>query len=308
MTTRHSRSPTRLQRLVHTLRTEGGSRAREAWAIGLGILIGCSPLVGLHLALCVAVGWLAGLNRLKLYLAANLVNPLILPAVFFVEVQAGSWLRRGDVYALSLAAFRAVDPWQFGADLLIGSLVVGGSAGGVAGLLTFFARGRSYRDPFFTALVRRTADRYLGTSITAWEFAGAKLRLDPAYRSVVTTGLLPPEGVLWDVGCGQGLLLALVAETQHAARAGTWPQVWAPPPVNLRLVGVELRPRVADLARHALGDDGEIVTGDARALAAARRTRHRTVRCPPPPEPGRSGRAGRPAGRRARAWWPAPGA
>ena len=41
---------------------------------------------------------------------------------------------------------------------------------------------------------------------------------------------------------------------------------------------------------------------------AARRTRHRTVRCPPPPEPGRSGRAGRPAGRRARAWRPAPGA
>ena len=68
---------------------------QEAWAIGLGLAVGFSPFIGLHLGMCIAFGWLFGLNRLKLYLAANLVNPLIMPGVLFVEVQLGSWLRRG---------------------------------------------------------------------------------------------------------------------------------------------------------------------------------------------------------------------
>jgi len=263
---RHSRTPTRVQRLVHTLRTEGGSRSREAWAIGLGIFIGCSPLIGLHLALSIAAGWLFGLNRIKLYLAANLVNPLVLPAVFFAEVQSGAWLRRGEAYALSLDVFRRTDPWQFGADLLLGSVVVGGIAAGLAGLAVFTARGRAYRDPAFSRLVARSSDRYLGEGITAWEFARAKLRRDPVYRAVLTRGLLPERGSLWDVGCGQGLLLALVAEGRRAAASGEWAFEWAVAPAGLDLFGVELRPRLADVARHALDDEATIVTGDARDL------------------------------------------
>ena len=107
---RRVRAPTRLQRVIHTLRTEGGSRAQEASAIGLGLAVGFSPLIGLHLGMCIALGWLFGLNRLKLYLAANLVNPLIMPAVLFGEVQLGSWLRRGETYALSMDAFSSIDP------------------------------------------------------------------------------------------------------------------------------------------------------------------------------------------------------
>src|SRR5688500_4965857 len=102
---RRVRAPSRLQRVVYKLRTEGGSRGQEEGAIGLGVAVGLSPFTGLHLGMCIALGWLFGLNRLKLYLAANLVNPLIMPGVLFVEVQLGSWLRRGETYALSMAAF-----------------------------------------------------------------------------------------------------------------------------------------------------------------------------------------------------------
>ena len=37
---RRVRPPSRLQRVIHTLRTEGGTRAQEAWAIGLGLVVG----------------------------------------------------------------------------------------------------------------------------------------------------------------------------------------------------------------------------------------------------------------------------
>ena len=259
---RRVRAPSRLQRVVYTLRTEGGTRGQEAWAIGLGLAVGFSPFIGLHLGMCIAFGWLFGLNRLKLYLAANLVNPLIMPGVLFVEVQLGSWLRRGDTYALSLDAFTSMDPWHFGLDLLLGGMVLS-IVGLVAGGLTYAALGRRHRDPSFTRLTAAAADRYLGTSLTAWEFARAKLRGDPVYRAVLS-GWLPASGVLVDVGCGPGLLLALppggrgrprraVATARMADAAGRT----APP-----------RHRAASpcrrSARYALGDAAEIQTGDAR--------------------------------------------
>ena len=261
---RRAKAPSRLQRVIYTLRTEGGTRSQEAWAMGLGLAVGFSPLIGLHLGMCVAIGWLFGLNRLKLYLAANLVNPLIMPAVLFAEVQIGSWLRRGDTYPVSLDAFAQLDPWHFGVDLFVGGLVLSFLGGAAGWLLTYAALGRRYRDPEFVTLAAAAADRYVGTSITAWEFARAKLRGDPVYRAVLSSGWLPTSGVLLDVGCGPGLLLALVAQASDEGRAGRWPPAgWPPAPTDLRLHGIELRPRAAELARYALGDDAVVQTADA---------------------------------------------
>jgi SAM-dependent methyltransferase len=213
--------------------------------------------------MCIAIGWLFGLNRLKIYLAANLVNPLILPAILFAEVQTGSWIRRGQGYPLSMSAISSSNVWAFGGDLLLGSVVIGGVLGALAGVATYASLGRAYRDPEFTRLVREAADRYLGTTMTAWEFARAKLRNDPVYRAVLLADWLPRHGRLVDVGCGQGLLLALLAEARVAATKGAWPASWPEPPA-LELVGIELRTRMSRLARHALGGDATIATGDAR--------------------------------------------
>lgn len=257
--------PTRFRRALRTLADEGAGRAREAWAVGLGLFIGCSPLIGFHLALCLAAGWAFGLNRLKLYLAANVINAFVLPLVLFAEVQSGALLHRGETYPLSVSALSTLDPWHFGVDLVLGTLVVGSALGAVGGGVTFLALGPSYRDPAFAALVRRAADRYLH-GITAWQFARAKLRRDPGYRALLTSGLLPREGRLLDVGCGQGHLLALVVEARRAAEAGGWPAGWPPAPVGLTLAGIELRPSAAESARQALGDAATIETGDACEL------------------------------------------
>jgi uncharacterized protein (DUF2062 family)/trans-aconitate methyltransferase len=255
----------RLRRVVWELRTEGGGPAREGAAIGIGAFIGCSPFYGFHLLLCLAIGWCLGLNRLKMYLAANISNPFVAPFLILTELQTGAWLRRGELHSLTLDAVRNTDPWSFGADLIVGSLVVGGVLGALAGTATYFMSRAGHDDPWFVALAARAADRYVSTSITAWEFARGKLRGDPLYRTVLSGCALPSGGILVDVGCGQGLMLALLAECEASSRAGTWPSTWPPAAVFDRLVGIETRPRVASIARQALGAAASIVEGDARA-------------------------------------------
>jgi len=254
----------RLRRVAWELRTEGAGSAREAAAIGLGVFIGCSPLYGFHLLLCWVVGWCGGLNRLKMYVAANISNPFLAPLLILTELQTGAWFRRDQLHALTLDTVRNVDPWSFGADLIVGSLVIGGALGVLSGTATYFVARAGDDDPWFVALVRRAADRYVSTSITAWEFARGKLRGDPLYRTVLTECGLPSGGILVDCGCGQGLMLALLAEGTAAWRAGTWSSSWPPPAVFDRLVGIETRPRVAAIARQALGEAASIVDGDAR--------------------------------------------
>ena len=62
----------RLRRIFYDLRTEASSPGRDAAALGVGVLIGCSPFYGFHLLLVRFLGWLLHLNRLKMYLAANI--------------------------------------------------------------------------------------------------------------------------------------------------------------------------------------------------------------------------------------------
>src|SRR5687768_2347537 len=112
------------RRLFRDLRTEGSGPGREAAALGVGAFIGCLPFYGFHLLLVAAVGHIARLNRLKMYAAANISNPFFAPALIFIEVQFGAWLRRQDFHDLTVDAIRGTDPWVFGGDLLLGSLVL----------------------------------------------------------------------------------------------------------------------------------------------------------------------------------------
>lgn len=276
----------RVTQLLHQLRTQGSSPGREAAAVGLGVFIGCLPLYGFHLLLCIAVSTLFGLNRLKTYLAANISNPLVAPWLIFAEIQVGAWLRRDTVHQLSLDTLKTTGLWVFGLDLVVGSIAVGAVLAGLGAWGTFVLAGRSAGDDF-AALVRRAADRYASASITAWEFARGKLRYDPIYRALLFDGLLTvpgdpaaARGTLVDVGCGQGVTLALLAEARGDVRAGRRlaahpggvgaPADAAAPPVFERLVGIELRPRAAALAAAALQGEAEITAVDARAAVIER--------------------------------------
>jgi len=254
----------RLRRAFSDLRVEGAGPLRETAAVGLGVFIGCLPVYGLHLLICWMAGSMLRLNRLKMYVAANISNPLVAPWLIFAEVQAGAHLRRGSFHALTPETFRTTDAAVFGIDFVVGSLFVGGVLAALAAVVTYATLSGSAADPGFTEAVRRAADRYVGTSIPAWEFGRTKLLRDPVYRAILCRGITGSGGTLLDIGCGQGLTLALLAEARRMFDAGALS--FDPPPRFDQLIGIETRPRVARLARRALGDDAEVVEADARGI------------------------------------------
>jgi uncharacterized protein (DUF2062 family) len=261
-----------LRRFIHDVRTEGGGPQREAAAIAVGTFIGCLPLYGLHLLLCIAVGTVFRLNRLKMYLAANVSNPLVAPWLLLTEVQAGAFIRRGSFHDLTMQTLETTGLSVFAGDLAAGSVAVGALLAALAGWGTYAVVRRDRADDRFWDLVRRATERYASTSLTAWEFARGKLRFDPIYRSLVCDGLLiggerpPRAGTLVEIGCGQGLILALLSEARADVRSDRWPAAW-PPVVFDRLVGIEKRRRVARIASAALAGEAEIIAADARSMA-----------------------------------------
>jgi uncharacterized protein (DUF2062 family)/SAM-dependent methyltransferase len=258
-----------VRRFFYRMRSEGSGAVRESVAIGLGAFVGCLPIFGLHLGACIVLGWLLGLNRLKMYLAANISNPFVAPLLLFSEVQLGSLVRRGVIHSITIDTVRTASLRTLGGDLVIGSIMLGTLLGIVLATVTYLSLRASDTDPAFFDLVRQASDRYLGVSITAWEFARGKLRGDPLYRSIVCSGLLPDGQTLLDVGCGSGLMLALLAEARSRVRSGAWDSGLPRPPLFERMVGIDIRPRVVDVARQALGADAEIFEGDARQLTSS---------------------------------------
>lgn len=98
---------------------------------------------------------------------------------------------------------------------------------------------------------------------SARQFARNKLRFDPVFIFLLRGGRLPGSGTLLDLGCGQGLLLALLLASRDRVEQGGWPRDWPRPP-QLALQGIEIDAERAATAQRALGDRARIVPADIR--------------------------------------------
>ena len=103
-------------------------------------------------------------------------------------------------------------------------------------------------DARFRTLARLAAARYPRGDLFARKFAFGKLTGDPAFAHLLAHDLIPPQARLLDLGCGQGVLAALLAA------AGRDDQ---------RYTGVDLMARDIERARHAC-PDAQFVAGDIR--------------------------------------------
>lgn len=122
-------------------------------------------------------------------------------------------------------------------------------------------------NPYFKTLVKAAAAPYRTAGKYAWYFARGKLGGDPVFHYLIRHGLLPDRGRLFDLGCGQGVLMALLHAAKERFAAGQWPANWPEPPGNLHLHGIELRTDRAAVARLALGDAASVETRDIRVVS-----------------------------------------
>ena len=106
-------------------------------------------------------------------------------------------------------------------------------------------------DAAFRRLVEAAAAPYRAAGPFAYHFARGKLRGDPAFRHFLEARLVPEDARILDLGCGQGLLAALL-------RASGTPRV-----ASYR--GIELMAKDVARAHRALGESCGVVQGDLRA-------------------------------------------
>lgn len=116
------------------------------------------------------------------------------------------------------------------------------------------------------ALLDQVTAPYRPLGDFTWRMARGKLGRDPVFAGLLQRGLIQSHARILDIGCGQGLLAALLCGLdQHPFLSRAWPPAWAGAPQGVKVRGIELMPRDVERARHALahlGARAEFVQGD----------------------------------------------
>jgi SAM-dependent methyltransferase len=80
----------------------------------------------------------------------------------------------------------------------------------------------------------------------------------------LSRGLIPAGGRVLDLGCGQGLLGALLQAAKERHARGEWPDEWPLPANAARICGIDFRHKDIERARGASVEGGEWICGDVR--------------------------------------------
>lgn len=193
--------------LWRRLRGNDQSPKRVALAVAIGLFIGCLPVYGLHLVLCLAVCVPRRLDSVLAYLAANISNPLVAPFLITLEVEIGSLLLTGDHAALDLESARATGIGGFLQQAAIGSVLVGGVVALLGGMLAFVVARSALRnspEDDGAEAIRRTIDRYRGAPLADRMYVAGKLQRDPVLGEI--SALDGDFGRVLDAGAGRGQL------------------------------------------------------------------------------------------------------
>jgi uncharacterized protein (DUF2062 family)/SAM-dependent methyltransferase len=254
-----------IRRRVRHILAQHTSPGRLAAAVFVGCVIGCTPLFGFHLPICIAAAFLLGLNQIAVYGAANISVPPLVPLIGFAATQLGERILHGRWLALARADFTwAAAPSlarRFFTDWLIGGLAVGSVVGALFGALIYaVAVARRATRPSLGAAdtpsaaatssigdaIARASARYRRTHPRFRWYARMKYRLDPCYRLIAELAF---DGELTvDLGTGLGMLPVLLGELGRHAVGIEWDRAKAH--------------AGAEAARDLAGV--EIIEGDAR--------------------------------------------
>jgi len=231
-----------LRRLYLTVRTEHTTPGKVAGAVGVGVFVGCSPFWGVHLALCMLLATVFRLNRMLVYAASNVANPLTAPFLVFAEVQTGHRLISGAWLGLTYAEFKSVGIADLFVSFLVGGVAFGLALGATFGAAAYFISRAGMLPDSYQRVVDLVVRRYLDVSIRDAEAVRSRLLRDPIYRYVIEEDVLRRPARVLDLGCGRGISAAL-----------GW-AVGGPAPPGRSYVGVDMLDRYVRVAREALED------------------------------------------------------
>jgi uncharacterized protein len=126
-------------------KSERASPREIGWAVAIGAFAGCTPAIGIHGGLAIALATLFKKNRLFAWLGSRISNMVFLPFIAIAEVQVSHRLRTGAWVELDRE--NAID--QAGTLLLdwcLGTIPVGIAIGVIMGVIAWwFARRRDRR-------------------------------------------------------------------------------------------------------------------------------------------------------------------
>lgn len=114
----------------------------------------------------------------------------------------------------------------------------------------------------YRRLIEATATRYRAAGPYAFHYTREKLRRDPLYFSLLEHGLFPDQARVLDLGCGQGVLLSLLATASEFFHLHNGPDGWPLIPRGLRLRGIDMQPKAVRRARIALGAAASVEQAD----------------------------------------------
>jgi predicted LPLAT superfamily acyltransferase/uncharacterized protein (DUF2062 family) len=102
------------------------SPLKVGFAVGLGILIGCTPLIGLHTLIVASLGFLLRLNVTYLWLGSQVSLPFLLPFVIWASVSLGR-------------PITGIEEGSIPLNWAVGSLALGTLLGSLVGTVTGLA-------------------------------------------------------------------------------------------------------------------------------------------------------------------------
>jgi uncharacterized protein (DUF2062 family)/SAM-dependent methyltransferase len=194
---------------------------RAALSVAVGLAVGVTPLWGVHIFLVLAICVPLGLDAPVSYLAANISIPPIAPFLGLAEVEIGSWLLTRHALALDVETLRAMGPWAFAKELVVGTLLFSPAMAVLGGVVTYASVSavRGTKAPSaFEAAVLRVATRYAGGRRSAFHYARGKMLGDPVVRRVWELAAEETLGEVSDVGSGRGQLGILLLESGGATK------------------------------------------------------------------------------------------